>query len=232
MTKKEILALARKACAEADKRPFWSLPFIVRPDEKTGDKKKEVKEAHVKALKKLAYDEDNDTAGIGTWNQNALGDAYPTGGGGFVSAPVGKSTVPSDKGSYFAQRLANAKKDERGGDAAFAILNSVAPKRYAGEPDHDISNDELAELRGRQADYAAKNYFGGLDGVRRYLEEMGAANQKRWNMGRGHESAPVDLPRLMMLLNGKKLTPGQLKILPAVQNSMAGTAKGVGGQRA
>ena len=185
----------------------------------------------IEALKKIAYDEDNDTAGIGTWNQNALGDAYPA-GGGFVSSPLGKSTVPNDKNSYFAQRLENAKKDERGSDAALKILNSVAPKRYIGELDHDISNEELAEMRDRQAAYASKNYFGGLEGVKQYLNEMGEANQKRWNMGRGREFAPVNIPRLMQLLKGKKITPEQLKILPAIQNSMAGVAKGVGGARA
>lgn len=182
--------------------------------------------ANINALKKLAYDEDNDTAGIGTWAQNALGKAYPVGGGGYVSAPLSKATVPADKGSYFAKLLENAKKDPRGSEAALNALNGIAPKVYVDErEDFDIKNPDLAELREMQADRAATNYFGGLKGVKDYLIERGEANQRQYNKDRTVPYAPVDLPRLMQLLNGKKVTPTQLKLLPAIQNSMAGASK-------
>lgn len=183
--------------------------------------------ANINALKKLAYDEDNDTAGIGTWNQNALGKAVPDGAGGHITItpPLTKNTVPANKGMYFPNLLENAKKDPKGTGAALSLLNWVAPKEYVGKDDSDIKNPDLAKIREDQAEQAAKTYFGNLEGVRQYLIERGEANQKHQNKDNTVPFAPVDLPRLMQLLNGKKLTPAQLKLLPAVQNSMAMSGK-------
>lgn len=178
----------------------------------------------IKALKKLAYDENNETAGVGTWNQNAVGKAERVGNEGFVSAPVGEKTVPIDNKSYFAQLLANAKKDPAGSAEALNVLDGVAPRVYQGEADgdDDIKQTDLEYLRGTQADHAAQRYFGGSDAIRKYLMDAGKKNQKAYTGGNGGTVPyrPVDLPSLMKYLNGRKISPEQLKILRSIQNSM------------
>ena len=182
--------------------------------------------ANIDALKKLAYDENNDTAGIGTWNRNSLGKAERVGNEGWISAPLGEKTKPSDKTSYFAQLLANAKKDPAGSAEALNVLDGVAPRSYQGEADgdDDVKQPELEYLRGTQAGHAAQRYFGGSDAIRKYLIDAGKKNQKAYTDGKGGTVPyrPVDLPSLMKYLNGRKISPGQLKILRSIQNSMAG----------
>lgn len=182
--------------------------------------------ANIEALKKLAFDEDNNTAGVGTWNQNSLGKAERVGNEGWASAQVGPKTVPSDKNSYFAKLLENAKKDPAGSSVALNVLDGVAPRIYEGEEDGDadIQQTELEALRRSQAEHAAQRYFGGSDAIVKYLMDAGKKNQNAFTRGNGDRAVPyrpLDLPTLMKYLNGRKITPDQLKILLSIQNSMA-----------
>ena len=61
MTKEEILELARKAYEKANKRPAFSLPVVVRPDDKNTKSKEKAKmtKEELIALSRKAYEEAN-----------------------------------------------------------------------------------------------------------------------------------------------------------------------------
>lgn len=176
----------------------------------------------ISALKKLAYDEDNNTAGIGTWNQNALGRAERVGNEGWAHAPLGQNTIPNDKNSYYAKLLSNARKDPLGSTAALNVLDGVAPRIYEGEEgqDAEIQQPELEEIRATQAEHAAQRYFDNNEAIKRYLTEAGRQNQRSFTKDMNVPYRPIDLPKLMQYLKGKKISPEQLKQLHSIQNSM------------
>lgn len=181
---------------------------------------------------KRAFDENNDTAGIGTWNDNSVGKAYPAGGGEYVVPPLTESTKPPRKDAYIPQLLENVKKvsDKGAREAALDVLGSVAPRTYGGGADSDIKMPDLSEMRARQADIAAHRYFGGLDAVKRYLIERGAANHSQYIGRNGKKVLPskLDNPRLKQLFKKNDLDEKKLRMLEAIQNAMV-MAKGVKG---
>lgn len=204
--------------------------------------------ANINALKKIAWDEDGveyggRPAGIGTWDQNALTKSWPVGADGWVSHGLNVNSRPADGSSYFAQLLANAKKDpragagggsiERRGDEigrgtkALDVLKSVAPTANQGSPNGaQITNDDLDKIRLDQARRAAAGLSSPgtaeNDELRSALEAAGRSNHQSFiNTGKVPLANPLKNPKLQELFNRLKLSPEQKKALPAIFGSMA-----------
>lgn len=178
--------------------------------------------ANIEALKKIAYDEDNDSAGVGTWAENSVGFAPRAGNEGWVSSQIDENTKAQDPKSYVSALLANSKKGPDGGKIARNVLDGVAPRIYQGEEsgsDAQIQNPELAELRAQQAARGAAILGGGKkmqDAIRNNLIRAGERNQKAFNQTQTVPYQKLDETSL----GGLKLSKEKLELLRSLQNSM------------
>lgn len=181
-----------------------------------------MKMANIEALKKIAYDEDNDSAGVGTWDENSVGFAPMAGNEGWVSPQIDANTKANDPNSYVAKLLANSKKGPDGGKLARKALDGVAPRIYQGEESggsDQIQNPELAQLREQQAARGAALIGGGKqvqEAVKNNLIRAGERNQKAFNQTRTVPYQKLDETSL----GGLNLSKEKLELLRSLQNTM------------